>query len=65
MSFREAISRTNIQGIIAIIVICSGFHILNSTKEADIKIAIVGLMGTVLGYYFGNAQNKPQISNDK
>ena len=56
MSLKEAISKTNIQGILAIIVICSGFYILNTTKEADMKIAIVGLMGTVLGYYFGSSK---------
>jgi hypothetical protein len=64
MSWKEAITRTNIQGILAIIVIFSGFHILSSTKEADIKIAIVGLMGTVLGYYFGSSQ-KTQLNSDK
>ena len=61
MSLKEAITKTNIQGILAVIVICSGFHILNTTHDADIKIAIVGLMGTVLGYYFGSS--KKDITN--
>lgn len=64
MSWREAISKTNIQGILAVIVICSGFHILNTTKEADIKIAIVGLMGTVLGYYFGSSKQQTVLNNE-
>lgn len=61
MSLKEAISKTNIQGILAVIVICAGFHILTETKESDIKIAVVGLMGTVLGYYFGSS--KPNTIN--
>lgn len=56
MSIKEAISKTNIQGILAIIVIVEGFYILNMTKDASTRLAVVALMGTVLGYYFGSSK---------
>lgn len=51
------IQKTNIQGIIALIIIAVGLYILGWTApENDVKIAVVGLMGSVIGYYFGNSK---------
>jgi len=58
MSTKEAFLKANIQGIIALIIIIGGLYILafnNSTN--DIKIAIVGLMSSVIGYYFGSSRS--------
>jgi hypothetical protein len=51
------IQKTNIQGVIALIIIAVGLYILGWTApENDVKIAVVGLMGSVIGYYFGNSK---------
>ena len=51
------IQKTNIQGIIALIIIAVGLYILGwGVPENDVKIAVVGLMGSVIGYYFGNSK---------
>jgi hypothetical protein len=51
------IQKTNIQGIIALIIISVGLYILGwNAAENDVKIAVVGLMGSVIGYYFGNSK---------
>lgn len=51
------IQKTNIQGIIALIIISVGLYILGwNTAENDVKIAVVGLMGSVIGYYFGSSK---------
>ena len=53
------IQKTNIQGIIALIIIAVGLYILGWTSpENDVKIAVVGLMGSVIGYYFGNSKKQ-------
>jgi len=53
------IQKTNIQGIIALIIIAVGLYILGWTApENDVKIAVVGLMGSVIGYYFGNSKKQ-------
>lgn len=54
------IQKTNIQGIIALIIIIAGLYILGWNKATnDVRIAVVGLMGSVIGYYFGSSkQNK-------
>lgn len=54
------IQKTNIQGIIALIIIAVGLYILGWSKTTnDVRIAVVGLMGSVIGYYFGSSkQNK-------
>ena len=55
------IQKTNIQGVIALIIIAVGLYILGWTApENDVKIAVVGLMGYVSGYYFGNS--KPNLN---
>lgn len=64
MSLKDAITRTNIQGIIALIIIVGGLYILAfNNSSTDIKIAIVGLMSTVIGYYFGSSKNNT-LKND-
>lgn len=51
------IQKTNIQGIIALIIISVGLYILGWTAPTnDVKIAVVGLMGSVIGYYFGSSK---------
>ena len=51
------IQKTNIQGVIALIIISVGLYILGwNAAENDVKIAVVGLMGSVIGYYFGNSK---------
>jgi hypothetical protein len=51
------IQKTNIQGIIALIIVSVGLYILGWTAPAnDVKIAVVGLMGSVIGYYFGSSK---------
>lgn len=58
MSYKEAFLRTNIQGIIALIIICGGLSILAfNNPTTDVKIAVVGLMSTVVGYYFGSSKS--------
>ncbi len=54
------IPKANIQGIIALIIISVGLYILGFHNASnDVRIAIVGLMGSVIGYYFGSSkQNK-------
>ena len=43
------IQKTNIQGIIALIIISVGLYILGWNKaDNDTKIAVVGLMGSVI-----------------
>jgi len=53
------IQKTNIQGVIALIIIIVGLYILGWTApENDVKIAVVGLRGSVIGYYFGNSKKQ-------
>ena len=54
-------SKFNIQSIIATIIIVGGLYILAfNSSSADIKIAVVGLMSSVVGYYFGSAHAKKE-----
>lgn len=51
------IQKANIQGIIALIIIGAGLYILGwNGADNDVKIAVVGLMSSVIGYYFGSAK---------
>jgi hypothetical protein len=58
------IQKANIQGVIALIIISVGLYILGwNGAENDVKIAVVGLMGSVIGYYFGNSKkNNSDVS---
>lgn len=57
------IQKANIQGIIALIIIGVGLYILGwNGADNDTKIAVVGLMSSVIGYYFGSA--KKNTTND-
>ena len=54
----EAFAKTNIQGLLALIIIIGGLCILAfQNASSDIKIAVVGLMSSVLGYYFGSSRS--------
>lgn len=51
------IQKANIQGIIALLIISVGLYILGwGNPTNDVKIAVVGLMGSVIGYYFGSTK---------
>lgn len=48
--------RGNIQSILAVIIIILGFYILAfNNSQNDVKIAVVGLMSAVVGYFFGSS----------
>lgn len=56
MSIKEAFLKANIQAIIAIMVIILGFYTLAfHDSTSDVKMAVVGLMSMVVGYYFGSS----------
>lgn len=55
---KELFGKTNIQGVLALIIIVGGFYILAfRTSTSDVKIATVGLMSSVIGYYFGSSRS--------
>lgn len=47
----------NVPAILALVVIIVGFILLGTTKDADVRTAVVGLMTLVLGFYFGSASS--------
>ena len=47
----------NIPAVLALIVIVVGFLLLGTTKDADVRTAVVGLMTLVLGFYFGSTSS--------
>ena len=59
MSYKEAFLKANIQGIIALIIILGGLYLLYKDESGnDVKMAVVGLMSMVVGYYFGSSTPK-------
>ena len=61
MILKEAVLRTNIQAVLAIIIILAGFYTLVfHESQNDVKIAVVGIMGTVVGYYFGSSRSSSE-----
>ena len=44
----------NVAAILALLVVVVGFALLGTTKDADVRTAVVGLMTLVLGFYFGS-----------
>lgn len=62
------LSRFNIRGILAIMVIALGFYVLNDKSSTEaVRIAVMGLMGVVLGHYFGSSElnkNKKDEQNN-
>jgi hydrogenase/urease accessory protein HupE len=57
MSIKE-LSKTSMQSILGVIVVLGGFlTLVFETPAADVKIAIVGMMSMVLGYYFGSSKS--------
>jgi len=64
MSYKEAFLKANIQGIIALIIIIGGLYLLYLDDSGnDVKMAVVGLMSMVVGYYFGSST--PKIKHDE
>ena len=58
METKENFLKSNIQSIIALIIIIGGLLILTfNNPTTDIKIAIVGLMSSIIGYYFGSSRS--------
>jgi len=47
----------NVAAILALTVIGAGFILLGTTKDADVRTAVVGLMTLVLGFYFGSSSS--------
>lgn len=47
----------NVASILALGVITFGFLLLGTTKDADVRTAVVGLMTLVLGFYFGSTSS--------
>ena len=47
----------NVPAILALVVITVGFLLLGTTKDADVRTAVVGLMTLVLGFYFGSTSS--------
>ena len=47
----------NVPAILALLVITVGFVLLGTTKDADVRTAVVGLMTLVLGFYFGSSSS--------
>lgn len=47
----------NVPAILALVVIIVGFVLLGTTKDADVRTAVVGLMTLVLGFYFGSTSS--------
>ena len=47
----------NIAAMLAMTVISCGFALLATTKDADVRTAVVGLMTLVLGFYFGSTSS--------
>lgn len=47
----------NVPAILALVVIIVGFLLLGTTKDADVRTAVVGLMTLVLGFYFGSTSS--------
>lgn len=64
MNHKETFLKSNIQAIIALILIVGGLYgLLFNSSTTDIKIAIVGLMTGILQYYFGSS--KASTEKDK
>lgn len=58
-------SRFNIRGILAVIVIVLGFYVLNCKDSTEaVRIAVMGLMGVVLGHYFGSSELNKNKKDD-
>ena len=47
----------NVPAILALTVVTVGFLLLGTTKDADVRTAVVGLMTLVLGFYFGSTSS--------
>lgn len=59
-------SRFNIRGILAVIVIVLGFYVLNCKDSTEaVRIAVMGLMGVVLGHYFGSSELNKKNKEDE
>jgi len=50
----------NIAAYLALIVILVGFLLLGTTRDADVRTAVVGLMTLVLGFYFGSTSSSKE-----
>lgn len=47
----------NVPAVLALIVVVVGFILLGTTRDADVRTAVVGLMTLVLGFYFGSTSS--------
>ncbi len=64
MSIREAISKTNIQGIIALYVVIFGMGAMVFTKTDSVTKSLIGnFVVVVLAFYFRNTTPAPIKKN--
>jgi len=58
MSVREFLNKTNIQALLAFMIVCWGMFILAyASTTNDVKIAMVSFITIILNFYFGSSQN--------
>jgi len=58
MSIKDAFLKTNIQGIIALVIIVGGLCFLSFAKSTEaIQVSISNFIMVVLGYYFGSSRS--------
>ena len=63
MSIREFIGKTEIRGILALIIVIGGGYILcQQSIHNDIKFGIFGLMNLVGGFYYGSSSGSEKKS---
>jgi len=65
MSFKEAISKTNIQGLIALFVVIFGMSAMVFTKTDAVTKSLIGnFVVVVLAFYFRNT-TPPTVKKDE
>lgn len=65
MGLREAINKTNIQGIIALFVVVFGMNAMVFTKTDAVTKSLIGnFIVVVLAFYFRNNQQKNNPPNE-
>lgn len=66
MSYKEAFLKANIQGIIALIIVCGGLYLLHDKGTPnDVKMVVGTLMGAVVSHYFNNNPKDKTLIKDK
>jgi len=64
MSVKEFINRSEVRNLLAIITVFGAYIIFMFFKpDSDIKIALVGWVSAIFGYYYGDSKNKNTTKN--